>query len=104
MAKSAFSIWMDFSKANKQADKPDEIASKVEKVAKNDMTNCRGTLSNGWKGDNATAYLKKMQIVEGDLASNAVNLRKIAKTIRQVAANTYKAEMAALRIAQTKKN
>lgn len=96
MAKSEYTIRMNFRNTIKQADKLESLSGKMERIAENDLVNTRSNLSYNWKGDNATAYMRKVQIVEGDLSSIAKNLSKTSDVLREIAQKTYEAEMRAL--------
>lgn len=96
MAKSEYSIRMDFKNTIKQADKLESLSGKMERIAENDLVNTRSNLSCNWKGDNAASYIKKVQIVEGDISSIAKNLNKTSDVLREIAQKTYEAEMRAL--------
>lgn len=96
MAKSEYSIRMDFKNTIKKADKLESLSGKMERIAENDLVNTRSNLSYNWKGDNAAAYMKKVQTVEGDISSIAKNLSKTSDVLREIAQKTYEAEMRAL--------
>lgn len=102
MAKTAYSIWMDFRNADKQADALEEIARTVRQTAAGDLTDCLEEMAVAWVSDNSTAYRKKCAAVADQLEEIARNLEKSAETVRTIAANTYDAEMAALATATTR--
>lgn len=99
MAKSLVVINMEFSKAKKQAEKLEEIAREIEQTADDKMGNALAGINSAWKSDTAAAYLQKGTKVQEDLKTRAKELRKVATTIKQIAKNTYDAEMNAYRIA-----
>lgn len=96
---SALMIEMNFAQAKKQAAELEAIASKIEKLASDSMANNMSQISANWKGENSEAYVKKYQTLQNKVSKSAGELRKAAQTIRTIAANTYKAEMAALALA-----
>ena len=102
MAKTKATIQMDFNKANKQAEELSEIANALDNLAQKDMLNCFNSIGNNWKGENADAYIKKGNIVKGNIEKVAKDLKKAAETIRKIAKNTKDAEMAALEIANNR--
>lgn len=100
MAKSLLVINMEFNKAKKQAEKLEEIARELDQTANNQMGNALAGINSAWKSDTAGAYLRKGEKVQEELRSRAKELRKVASTIKQIAQNTYDAEMTAYKIAQ----
>lgn len=97
-------IQFNYKQALAQADKLEGIASDMSRVAKTDMENSMRTLSNGWKGSNANAFIAKETRVQGNVNELAKTIRNIAADIRRVAWTIYQAEMEALRIAQERKS
>ncbi|MDE6957731.1 MAG: WXG100 family type VII secretion target [Lachnospiraceae bacterium] len=96
MAKSEFYIMLDFRNTMRQADRLEELGNRIKDVANKDLVNCRSSLSANWKGENATAYLKKVQKVEGNIASIGEKLKNTAEVLREIAQRTYDTEMWAL--------
>lgn len=97
---SRYQIQMDFQKATQKAGELDQIADNLSKLAGTDLSNTLNSLNNDWKGDNATAYLKKGYGLKERMDSTVKDLRATAGTIRSIAKNIYDAEMEALRIAE----
>ncbi|MCI8785327.1 MAG: hypothetical protein HFI84_01560 [Eubacterium sp.] len=100
MAKTLYSIQMDFQKAKTQANKLEKIARDINRIANNEIPSCMRTVSSNWKGDNARAYVNKGQRAEENLSSIAGSLNQTANTIRIIAQNTYNAEKEALDLAK----
>lgn len=103
MAKTAYAIRMDFQNANRQAEKLEDIAKKIEQTAKNDLMGCMQGVSNNWKSDSATTYCRKGREVANQLQSLATSLQKTATSVRTIARNTYDAEMRALELAKKRR-
>lgn len=99
MAKTAYSIAMDFTRAKAQANKLESLANKIAKQ-KSKMSQEKQTIATNWKSDSASAYLRKAAVVENDMANAEKKLRQTASTIITVATNTYQAEKQALELAQ----
>lgn len=97
-------IRIDFQQAMRQADRLDEIAKKLERVSKNSMEDSMQNLSSAWKGNNASAFLRKEEHLQKDIYVTAGNIREIADDIRQIAGRIYEAEMAAWRIANERRS
>ena len=93
-------ININFQEAMRKAERLEGIAEDIRKIAVNEMENEIRNISGNWKGENATEYLKKVEIVRGKMEKTASNLKQIAQTIRTIARNTYDAEMSAIRIAK----
>lgn len=94
------SIEFDFRQAKNQARQLDAIADNLGNLAKNNLSDSMQTLSQNWKGENASAYLSKGSTLQNDISSSASELHGIASDIRTIAQNIYNAEMAALEIAE----
>jgi len=102
MAKTSYSIYLDYQKAIKQAERLEQAAKELSKeVAK--MDDCYSSIQAAWKSDSASAYLAKVRKVREELNTVENNLSETAATIRKIAKNTYEAEKRALVIAQTRK-
>lgn len=101
MAKTKYTIEMDFRKAKEQADKLDEIASRLKAVS-GDFQGTLDSLQRNWTGDNASKYIGKGNILYSDMGVTSNEVRTVAKTIRQIAENTYNTEMDALKIAESR--
>ena len=103
MAKTMYTIQMDFQKAKNQADKLERIAKDLNNVANNDMSGCMRDVSANWKGENAKVYVNKGYVVAENLRSAAAGLNQAAATVRTIAQNTYNAEKRALELAKQRK-
>ena len=101
MGKTKISIRLALQSAQKQADKFEEIARKVEKQ-RDRLIESEGELCSEWVGDNAGRYQEKMQRREADLDWVITNLYRIAEVVRTVSQNTYNADMEALQVAENR--
>ena len=95
-------IEMNFRQAKQQADQLENLAVRLERLAKNDFRGTLQNLSSCWKGESADAYMRKGERLEDHMARTASNLKKTARTIRSVAQRTYEAEMRAREIARNR--
>lgn len=102
MAKTAYSIQMDFQRAKKQAEELERIEKDIRKVADHEMPDCMREISSNWKGDNARLYTVKGQSVSENIRKVADGLAKTAATLRTIAQNNYNAEKTALELAETR--
>lgn len=93
-------IMMDFDRAKQKANELDNIANDLSGISSRDLQGTMEGLANDWKGDNATAYIKKGYTVKEKLDVIVTDLHNTANTIRAIAKNIYDAEMEALRIAE----
>jgi len=101
MSKTLNSIYVDFHKTQKQADKLDEAAAKLERIAKTDINQGVQELSCGWRGENAQRFIAKELVLKEDIAKTAKELRSIAEAIHKVAKKAYEADKKALEIVLT---
>lgn len=99
MAKTMYSISLNYNKAQQQAKNLDSIASQLRGSASK-LQGCKGNISSAWKGENATAYLKKLEMVANNLDKIEKNINKIASTVRANSKRIYDAEVNALNIAK----
>lgn len=99
MAKTQYSIKMDYANAIREVNQLKDLANKIERQ-KNKLLDCRNSLSKYWKSDSASTYLIKMLERAEDLQSMAGFLRQIADTAGTVAKNTYDADKRALDLAK----
>lgn len=102
--KTRSQIQLNYRQAMNQADRLDAIAANVERIAGQDMESSMRKLSNGWKGENASAFLMKESVLQGEISRTAKNIRSIATDIRTVARLVYHAEMEAVQIAERRES
>ncbi len=100
---SEATIRFNFQKALAQADQLDTIANNLNKISSGDLNGTLQVVSANWKGQNASAYLEKGGKLQGNIGTTAKDLHSIASDIRIIAKRVYRAEMAALEIAQIRK-
>ena len=101
MMKNAYSIAINFNKANQQADKLVKIAGEIL-TEKNKVRESKRILQMNWKGESASSYMSKLTNLEEKLSGEAKKLQKAAKTIREIAQKTYNSEKRALEIAKVR--
>ena len=82
----------NFRSAMAQAAKIDEIAESLAAVSDKKLGNTLQELSLGWKGENASAYLKKGAKLQDRMSNSSMELRGIAEDIRNRAKRTYESE------------
>ena len=99
MAKTAYSISMNYHKAMRQADNLDKVADSVSSYS-GKVNNCSVSIGNDWKGDNAAKYIRQLQQISGNLEQIQKNVTNISETVRRIAKRTYDSEMASLEIAK----
>ena len=99
MAKTRFSIIMDYFNALRQADKLSEAAEKL-KVRKNEVERYINEVRECWTGDNASLYLAKLETSKKNIEKLSKNLAGVANIVKRIAQRTYETEMATLEISQ----
>lgn len=92
-------IRFNYNNAKRQAQQLDAVAERLERLSLKTMESSMQSLTSAWKGNNATAYLRKTDILKKDIKKTAASIRQAADEIRRVAKRVYDAEMEALRIA-----
>ena len=102
--KTRAQINMNYREAMQQARDLDTLAGRIRSTANQKVEESMQLLSSGWKGNNATEFLRKYSELKSQILESAEELRSIADDIRRAAKIIYNAEMEALRIAQSKSN
>lgn len=102
MAKSRYTISMDYTRAVEQAERLEKLAGSLSAVANDSMNSCFSQIRSAWKRNSSDAYIQKGQKVQTDILKLSKNLRSAANTIRTVAKNTRDMELRALEIAQSR--
>lgn len=95
-------IEMNFQRAKQQASQLENLAARLETLAKNDFEDTLQQLSGCWRGNSADAYIQKGHRLGEEVIKTARDLRKTAQTIRSTAQRTYTAEMRAREIARNR--
>lgn len=95
-------ILFNYRQAIRQAEKIDDIADKIERLATVKLDNTVGSLRNNWNSDSSQRYYSKAGQVQGDINNNAKNLRRVASSIRSTAEAIKRAELRALEIARAR--
>ncbi len=99
MAKSLHLIEMDFKNAISQAENLERIAKEIENLLNNQFKPCMDIVSGSWRGENASSYIRKGNIVREDICSEAKKIRDTAAVVREIARRLYEAEKRAYRLA-----
>ncbi len=95
---------MNYREAMQQARDLDTLAGRIRSTANQKVEESMQLLSSGWKGNNASEFLRKYSELKRQILESSEELRSIADDIRTAARIVYNAEMEALRIAQSKSN
>lgn len=82
----------NFRSAMAQAAKIDEIAESMAAISEKKLGNTLQELSLGWKGENASAYLRKGARLQDRMGNSSMELRGIAEDIRNRAKRIYESE------------
>ena len=90
--KSKEKMETDFHIAMAQADKIDEITERLAAVSGKKLGTTLQELSMGWKGENASAYLRKGAKLQGRINNSSLELHNIAEDIRSRARRMYETE------------
>ncbi|MDO4617059.1 MAG: hypothetical protein Q4B03_06340 [Lachnospiraceae bacterium] len=88
-------VELDYRRAGKISRELAEHADRLERLARGQMEDSIGRLSADWKGEGASAYLRKENIVKEDILRMAKDLRRTASVLQSTAERTYRAEMRA---------
>ena len=96
MAKTAFSIYMDYKKTMNQANELERVARDLKSLANSNFQSSISRLNSNWTGEAASAYIKKANKLKSDMENSANSISKTSSALKTIAITTYKAEMAAL--------
>lgn len=100
--KTSAQIKLNYREAMQQARDLDTLAGKIRNTANQKVEESMQLLSSGWKGNNASEFLKKYSELKRQILESADELSSIADDIRTTARIIYNAEMEAVRIAKNK--
>lgn len=95
-------IRFNYNKAISKARELDELAQRLENLAKRDMNDTLTAVSQGWKGDNSDLFAAKGRKARDDMIECAKQLRRLAAAIRTAAEKVRAAEERAREIALRK--
>ncbi len=93
-------IQFDHTLALSQVKQLESLSGGMENVTRS-VNLAMQELSSAWKGENASAYLRKGEQVKNNIARIAADMQTIAEEIRATANRVYQTELNAVRIAQT---
>lgn len=82
----------NFRSAMAQAAKIEEIAESLAAISDKKLGNTLQELSLGWKGENASAYLRKGAKLQSRMGNSSTELRGLAEDIRSRAKRIYDSE------------
>ena len=99
--KDRATIQMDYNKAIAKADELDDLKNDINRCIYDELEVRKKQIQKSWRSDcNETKYEEKYHLVIGEIRNTMKNMTMISSTIREIAKNTYDAEMEALRIAE----
>ncbi len=99
MAKTMYTINLNYQKTLQQVNRLEEAASSISKEIK-ELQAIRNRINAAWTGENASNYLRKILKIESDLSKLQKRVNNAADAVRKAAKETYDAEKAAVEIAQ----
>lgn len=95
-------IKFDFGKTMNQANQLEEISEDLKRISKNSIPSTMNRMTQGWSGEGAVLFQRKMKMMEKKIYNSARDLEKVSSDIKRSAIATYNAEMRAKEIAQTR--
>ncbi len=99
MSKEA-EIRMNFRKACAQAEKLEDMARELQRLARERFGETLDHIDAAWDGESAGLYIQKGRGLQDGICQDAGELQRIARIIREIAENTYRAEMRNLELAR----
>ncbi len=99
MAYSAQQIQLNYNQAMAQANKLDDLAADLKRIAEKNVNDTLGKVNGNWSGDSARQFIQKGAKTQSDIIATARQLRNVASAIRTAAKNVRRAEEQARQIA-----
>lgn len=93
-------IYMNYRQAIQQADRLQDQAEQLRRIATDRMSDMMQRVNANWRGESADAYMAKCIAMQEKVNRTAQNLTGTANALRTAAQRTYNAEMRALEIAR----
>lgn len=95
MARSYYSIQMDFRKAKSQANALEQAAGNIKNLSDKKYNSTLNELAVNWTGDNSQKFIGKGRQLQINMTSTADAIQAVAEAIREIARVIYEAEMEA---------
>ena len=95
-------IFIDFAQARREADEIEELAVQMREKIAVDFRESMEAVAGCWKGENASAYLRKGEAMQEHLVQTARDIQAVADSVRSTARFLYEAEEKARQIAETR--
>lgn len=92
-------IEFNYRRTLAQADSIDVIANSLKKLSEKEFQDTLQNLSANWKGENASLYLSKGNLLQEKMNTTVKELSSVASNIRTIAERIRNAELAALALA-----
>ncbi len=93
-------ILFNYRQAIRQAEKLENLSSRLKKLARDKLSDTMGKLQNCWQSDHSNEYLRKVDLVRAELNETAARMESVAHAIRETAEAVKNAELRALEIAR----
>lgn len=98
--KTEYEIYMNFKKAEAEANKLRSIARSMKSLADDDFEGTLGRIKNNWTGENSDAFVAKARVVKDKISDTSTDIQRVADTIISIAERTRKAELDAINVAK----
>lgn len=95
-------IQLNYTQAIEQAEQLSKMADEIKDLSEEEVAKLITDLGSCWEGENASAYIAKVEILKRNLEKTAEDIKKTSTTIRDMATNIYNAEMEAEKIADNR--
>lgn len=92
-------INFNYRKAINQANRLEDLADELKRIANRDVDGALDQVARSWKGDSSQLFLQKGDKAKNDLLRSASQLQNTANAIRRAAENVRRAEIRAKQIA-----
>lgn len=93
-------IQLNYTQAMEQAEQLSKLADEMKDLSEEEVERLITELGSCWEGENAVAYIAKVEVLKKNLEKTAEDIKKTATTIQEMATNIYNAEMEAEKIAE----
>lgn len=86
-------IYMQFQAVQEQVDSMNRISGSLSSLADSEMAGILTSIRSSWSGDNAEAFLEKVEQLRSEIEDSSSRVRSIASRISQLAENMRDTEL-----------
>lgn len=85
-------IDIDFQRMKQQAEQLEEIANEMDELAKSELNGSIEQISKNWKGENASSYIAKADLLKSNVSTTATRIKNLSERVLARAQHIYEIE------------